>query len=303
MTNIFLPSLIILCFAAASSSAFEPLALKPDLEGKHPRLFFTAGDIPAIRERCAGPHKDFYDRLMSGARAYVGRMPPADEKDCSGDQLMQQWAWWRLGTLAFAYVASGEDRYGDKARDWVMTFCSYDDWGAGKSRNQSMGAGNMLAGVALAYDLCHDRFSPEERATVRAKLHRQISEMVHNGFEDPKTEGYWKSDYQNNHRHHRLCGLLLAALAILDEVPEAADYAGYAEADCRKVLDSLPPDGSSHESPGYMAFGYSYVIRAFAALKHCTGIDLFDHPGIRNMPYFRAYILTPGFRTGKSVGS
>ena len=296
MNNICILILVSLSIASASSTWAEPLSLKPELTGRHPRLFFTEEDVPAIRARCEGPHEDFYNRLMSGAGSYVKMMPPAKASDCANDQSMQQWAWWRLGTLAFAYVATGEDSYGDRAKDWVLTFCDYEDWGAGQSRNQSMGVGNMLSGVALAYDLCYDRFTSEEQAIVKAKLNRQIREMIYSGFEDPTTDGYWKQDYQNNHRHHRLCGILLASLAIYDEVPEAAKYAEYAAADCRKVLNSLPSDGSSHESPGYMAFGYSYVIRAFSALKHCTGIDLFDHPGIRNMPYFRAHMLTPGFK-------
>ncbi|NUQ01262.1 MAG: heparinase II/III family protein, partial [Armatimonadetes bacterium] len=119
--------------------------------------------------------------------------------------------------------------------------------------------------------------------------------MAHAGFLDPKTAGYWKGDHQNNHRHHRLSGLLLASLAIWGEVPEAAAYAGLALADCRQVAEALPPDGSNHEGPSYMGFGYSYVVRCFDALRHCSGIDLFAAPGLRRMPYFRAHLMTPGF--------
>ena len=91
--------------------------LKPELAGQHPRLFFTREDIPAIQERCKTTHKDFFDRLMGGANGYLGQLPPKDAAQCNGDQDMQQWAWWRLTTLAFGYIATGDARYGQKAAE------------------------------------------------------------------------------------------------------------------------------------------------------------------------------------------
>ncbi len=274
-----------------------PLALKPELVGKHPRLFFTAADIPRLRERCRTTHKTFFDRLMGGAAAYLGQMPPANAGECADDQTQQQWGWWRLSTLSFAYVATGEERYGRKAIQWMETLCSYEDWGEGEEMNQSMGAANLLTGIACAYDWCYDLMTDAQRAKIRGKLLRQVGELCWNGFMDPNTAGYWKGDHQNNHRHHRLSGLTLASLAILGEEPEAAAYAAYAASEARQVADALPPDGSNHEGPGYAAFGHSYVVLLFDALRNCTGVDLFAAcPGLALIPTFRAHVLTPGFQ-------
>lgn len=272
-----------------------PLALRPDLAGQHPHLFFTAAELPAIRERCRGTHADFYQRLKSGADSYLGLQPPAQAAACSDDQALQQWPWWRLTTLAFAYLASGDERYGRKAVEWLDTFVSYPDWGTGEEMNQSMGAANALAGVACTYDWCYDLLSETQRQKVRAKLLRQVGEMCWAGFLDPATAGYWKCDEQNNHRHHRLAGLTLGALAIDGEEAEAAAYAGFALQEARKVAAAVPPDGSSHEGPSYQAFGYSYVVLTFEALRHATGQDLYAAaPGLRNIPWFRAHMLVPG---------
>jgi len=102
--------------------------------------------------------------------------------------------------------------------------------------------------------------------------------------------------------HHRLCGLLLGALAIHGEAPEAEAYASFAAEECRQVQRALPPDGSNHEGPAYQGFGHSYVVICFDALRHTTGIDLFDHPGLRSMPFFRAHMLTPGFASVFNFG-
>jgi len=274
----------------------EPLPLRAEVAAEHPRLFFTADDIPAIRARCDTTHRKFFDAQLEMGNSYVGLMPPENEADCSDDQTMQQWAWWRLSTLAFTYVVTGEPRYAEKARDWMLIFCSYEHWGRGGDRDQSMGAANMITGVSCAYDWCYDVLGDEERATIRDKLADQVARMYHLGFADPQTEGYWKGDEQNNHMHHRLCGLLLGALVTHGETPESEAYASYAAERCRAVYEALPPDGSNHEGPSYQAFGHSYVARCFDALRHTTGIDLFDHDFVRNAPYFRAHNLTPGFQ-------
>lgn len=97
----------------------EPLHIKPELVDEHPRLFFTAEQIPDIRRRCQTTHQSFFETLMSGAASYLKQMPPEKSADCSKDQDMQQWAWWRLGVLSFAYVATGERQYGEKAKQWL----------------------------------------------------------------------------------------------------------------------------------------------------------------------------------------
>lgn len=279
-----------------------PLPLKAALAGQHPRLFFTAADIPGLRARCQTTHKDFLDRAMSGANSYLGQMPPANAADCSDDQDMQQWAWWRLTTLAFGYVATGDEKYARKAGEWMDLFVSYPDWGTGEEINQSMGAANMITGVACAYDWCYDVLTPEQRTRIRDKLLRQVGELYWVGFMDPNTAGYWKGDHQNNHMHHRLCGLTLGALAIAGEAPEAEAYVAAATEQARQVADAIPPDGSNHEGPHYSAFGLNYVVLLFEALRRCTGVDLYGTPGLRNIPYFRAHLMAPGFKDTFNIG-
>ncbi|MEN6346310.1 MAG: DUF4962 domain-containing protein [Armatimonadia bacterium] len=280
-----------------------PVPLKPELVGKHPRLFFTAEDLPAIRERCKTTHKDFFDRLMGSANSYVQQMPPANAAQCSNDQDMQQWGWWRLTSLAFGYIATGDEAYAKKAIEWMDVLTSYPDWGTGEEINQSMGAANMLTGIACAYDWCYGLMTEEQRQKVRDKLLRQVAELYWTGFMDGTTAGYWKGDEQNNHVHHRLSGLTLGALAIDGEVPEAEGYVAAALGFARKVSDAIPPDGASHEGPHYSAFGYNYVVLLFEALRHCTDVDLFSStPGLRNVPFFRAHLLTPGFHDTFNFG-
>lgn len=275
-----------------------PVALKPELAGRHPRLFFTADEVPALRQRCATTHADYFRRLIDGANAYLGQMPPTNAAECDDDQTMQQWGWWRLSTLAFAYVCTGDQRYASKAAEWMTIFAGYRDWGSGAGVNQSMGTANLMTGFACALDWIWDQLTEEQRQRFADKLMQHVELMWWKGFADPRTEGYWKGDHQNNHRHHRLSGLLLGALAVADRYPEAPAYVGAAAGDCRGVSASFPPDGSNHEGPNYMPFGYSYVVLCFDALRRCTGEDLYaTTEGLRHTALFRAHCLLPGFQS------
>jgi hypothetical protein len=70
---------------------------------------------------------------------------------------------------------------------------------------------------------------------------------------------YWQQDPQNNHRWHRNAGLLLAVLAAYRG--EVDDWLlTHAAKEVQFVVNWLPDDGSTHESPTYLVFGGSHLL-------------------------------------------
>ena len=53
----------------------QPVALKPELAGVHPRVFVTAKEIEALRVRARTTHKDEWARALK-TLATVGQAPP-----------------------------------------------------------------------------------------------------------------------------------------------------------------------------------------------------------------------------------
>jgi hypothetical protein len=65
------------CALYADSIVKQPpvgtFKMREELKGKHPRLYFTAKDIPLIRRNAKGPNKWFVDRLKKSFGGYYGK--------------------------------------------------------------------------------------------------------------------------------------------------------------------------------------------------------------------------------------
>src|SRR5207247_8683967 len=53
----------------------QPVRLKPQLEGVHPRVFVTAEEIEALRQRARTTHRDEWSRVIANLAALKGEPP------------------------------------------------------------------------------------------------------------------------------------------------------------------------------------------------------------------------------------
>jgi len=292
--------------AAAPVSGEEPTALpgrfsipfRNELIGQHPRLLFSAD---RMRQWQAEP-KDAQQFIWDAGGAYftnvcLGPIPTGEPWN-RGDG-WQRIGWWRGATTVMIYAKTGDERYARKAVDLMTAMCRSEHWEVGGEQDYGMGTGNIMATVALIYDITYDLLSDEQRRLVRRRLWLAADRFYHYGFNDLKRrEGravrYWQNDPQNNHRWHRLAGYLMGLLAIYGEQPGIEGYLDHAVKEAGFVLKWLPTDGSCHESVGYQAFGTQFLTPAIIALDNCTGSQyLTTHRGFRQFPHFRAHMVAP----------
>ncbi|HEV3020847.1 MAG TPA: DUF4962 domain-containing protein, partial [Pirellulales bacterium] len=182
--------------------------------------------------------------------------------------------------LGFAYALSGESRYGDATRDWVLA--SGRAW-----RREADGEPNgskayavcrLLKGLAVGYDLAFDRFDEGQRREVREALARIGEKYFRGYFSTPTIAG------EGFHTHHAIVewgSLGVAALALLDETPEAARWL---DATIKKFDDhllpyGLAPDGAQVEGATFWASTMHYRLFFMDALRRVTGRDLFATHG------------------------
>ena len=279
----------------------DPARLIDAVMGRHPRLLFSAEDIPAMRAFARGEGKVFFDKLVQYLPVCKA---PGHTKFLRDGTDAQRQGYWRTPTAALHYVLTGEKKSLDQAVGFLKKFLALKHWEEGGERDSGMGAANIMVGAALAYDWCHDALEPDFREAVRKKLLWHARAMYHGGHlrKNRGATHYWQNDPQNNHRWHRDAGLALCILAA---------YSGKGEEDwiLTKTFEELefihawlPPDGTSHESPSYLIFGGSHLTIAMQASDRCFGTKYLDHPFFKNVAMFRMHTLTPGLKDAFGYG-
>ncbi len=280
--------------AAASAQVIKqpPAAglfkLKAGLAGAHPRLHFTAADLPAIRARGKGGAKFFVDRMKAAFGGYKGQpvsAPPGDWKH-------YLFGLWGQLSMCLLSIVEEDASYADTAKSWALYYVRDATLCKTAEACDDLVPQEIVTGIALTYDILYDRFTAAEQAEIRARLKALIDLQYSRFF----VGSYWTSDLQNNHMHNRISGLGHAAIAILGDDPklDAQKHADLAYHAYQLLEDWLPDDGSTHEGPGYWSYGYHWVTRDERLFEHTTGVTPPATGHARELAYYRLYLLTPG---------
>jgi hypothetical protein len=261
--------------------------LRPELRGKHPRVYVTDADLQQLRERARTAHRELWQAALKKVRAlqHDPPPPPAEGRRQQNDV--------GIGILeaALAYKIEGDPSYLAAAKKYMDAAVSYDVWGYSFNKpNIDLAAGHLLYGLGAGYDLLYNDLTPAERARYRDKLAKQ-AQILADAYEPKPGRTY---SYSQNHVFIPIAGLGVAAYALYDEVPQAPHWAALARAIYDRVLATYTPDGYYYEGFEYWVFATPWIIHYLDAHKHATGEDLFDQPGLRNAHYFMANIMLPG---------
>ncbi len=264
--------------------------LRPELMGKHPRVYFTAAELDSLRDRARTTHKDVWARAMTDVRALKGDPPPppAEARRAQNDVA------YAIAQAAFIYRMEGDKKYLNAAKKYMDAAVGYDVWGyAFNKPNVDLAAGHLLYGMSVGYDLLYDDLTPAERTRYRGKIAKQAQLM----FDYFRPKAGRTIPYSQNHVFIPVAGLGIAAYALYDEVPEAPQWAALARAIYDRVLATYSTDGYYYEGFEYWVFSTPWIIHYLDAHKHATGEDLFDQPGLKQMYLYAAHVLTPGGQT------
>ena len=295
--------------AAGAALADEPI---------HPRLYLTAEEIPGLRaDRENGVRKLIWENMQSSADECLTVEPTAEwikpiSPDPNYENLYDRfYAMMRdmavTEHLGFAYALSGDERYGDAARDWVLQTCRIwkNETKIPLNGGTAYAVLRFMKGAATGYDLAYDRFTPEERDEVREALVAIGSKYFDEYFTTAHISG------PGFHLHHAVLeygSFGVVALALLDEVPEARVWLDHTIPKFKEHLlpMGLAPDGAHVEGQTFWASTMQYRLFFLDALRRVTGEDLFgDYEKQLNADLALASIATekhPGYnRMDESV--
>jgi hypothetical protein len=275
----------------------SPVQLVEAVRGKHPRLLFTAADLPRLRALAQSSEgKPFMDQLLAYLPASKAPNKPMATEDATD---AQRQGLWRAPTVAVHYALTGDKKSFEQAKGMLEWMIKTDHWETGKEKDSGMAAANIAVGAGILYDVLYNDLDPAFRETARKKLLLQARRQWYLGHENGNhAVAYWQGDPQNNHRWHRDAGLAMCALAIAGDSPSGDD--AFILSTLKNELDFitkwLPEDGTSHESPSYWVFGSPHLTLAVDAADRCLGTKYLDLPYFKAVPMYRMQTLAPGLK-------
>lgn len=269
----------------------QPVRLKPELAGVHPRVFVTAAELAALRTRAKTTHKEEWQRAL-GTLVSLTRDPApppgSQERRAQNDVALQ------IAGTSLAYAIEQDPKYLAAAKKWTLAAADYEPWGYTFNKpNTDLAAGHLLYAIGWAYDLLYDTWTPAERAHITQSLERH-AELVYDAFA-PKPKRQF--EFTQNHDFIPTSGLAVAALALMGESPHAEKWAALARAHHYRAGQLLSPDGFYYEGMEYWIFSATWLVRFLDAWEHCTGENLWDRGQFRNWKYLIAHIVMPDGQT------
>ncbi|NOS68972.1 MAG: DUF4962 domain-containing protein [Verrucomicrobia bacterium] len=253
----------------------------------HPRLYFTTNDLTALRDgRHTGTRAMIWKNLAESADWCLTRTPREKwiapiSPDPRYENLYDRF-YAIMGDLAitehlsFAYALSGDARYGEAARQWVLASCRAWSHEADNKPDggKAYAVSRLLKGVAVGYDIVYDRFTEVERNEIRETLGR----IGHNYFTDYfSTATIAGPGFHTHHAIVEWASFGVTALALLDEVPEAQAWLDTTTRKFEEHLlpNGLAPDGAQTEGSTFWASTMQYRLFYMDALRRVTGKDLY----------------------------
>ncbi len=221
----------------------------------HPRLLFSASDLPQIHSRKDGAHAAIWSAMLAEASGYGEPMDdPGPGKDIRGYAN-------RLINLALIQLVDPTQEYDALLWNYFFKMLRYPNWTSDERpfNNYDLTVGHFLTALALTYDWHYDRFTPAERRELRARLADMADTWLTTGWLRHYPDIDWTryGSVSNNHYWINNEGVAAVAFVLQDELPETrrAAWEERTEANLAVILSVLEDDGTSNEGVAYHSYG------------------------------------------------
>ena len=299
-------------FVVPADAIAFPMPTRAELRERvpqaHPRLFVRPEDLPALREQARGREANAFEALRAAADKCIaaGPTPEPGHRGSATDKENQELIkyWWpnrtqteqacrEAETIAFVYLLTGDRRYGDAARKWVLHLASWDPDGPTNFKLNCEAAKPIIYRLPRAYDWAWDRFTAADREKVRAVMRRRALDAWNSG-EIGRGVGHLNRPY-NSHGNRIWHKLAECAIAFLGEIPEADTWLDYA---VNKFYAAYPvwsdDDGGWHEGVSYWGGYMSKVVNWLQVADSALKIDGFKKPFFAQIGDYPLYVAPPG---------
>ena len=278
-TNYFLLMLVGICLSVSAYSQKCP-EIRPD----HPRIFFNADMLPAMKERAYTDKKEYLDKLIK----WVDKMP---ENPVAGDVEMPEIQdrtipikgikeyGTEAAACALAWHLTGAEKYLEKAKNMLkVSVDAYTE--ATKNGRPVNWYSHSRINAFCAYDWLYNELSAEERTSIITPLmeHVEMAQPEY-GLKIPRTNnGAISTGFYGVRTMFWYSGLAAYGDGINDSLAEKHLEKGYDL--CTKMIafrntNAGDDGGLSSAVPAYSTQHYRYAHFNFMfSMLSSTGIDL-----------------------------
>ena len=181
-----------------------------------------------------------------------------------------------------------------RAKDWLLEAASWNPAGTTSRSYTDEWAFRVNGALAWGYDWLYDELTQEERDTVRTALLLRTRETADHIIKHANIHLF----PFDSHAVRAVSAVLIpAAIALLDDEPEAEGWLNYAIEFLSTVYSPWgDAEGGWAEGPHYWMTGMAYLIDALNLLKGYTGIDLYQRPFFQKTGDFPLFTKAPDTR-------
>ncbi len=268
----------------------------------HPRVLVRKGELEAFRVQAKQPAESV--KILTEANGFVGKQPPKETdalptysgKDDFENKkialLASKWVGWHfyhtMDILSQAYVLTGDRKYFETARSWMLEAADWDP--RGPTHTNNFGDSGIMAGLALGVDTFWDLLSADERDRIisqAATRAQQFYELWLNQVESRSSSMHvWQ---------HILHRMFYTSLALIGERREAENWLEYIyELWIAQSPKMGPPDGAWFNGVSYFEMNTLTLYDVNAMLSEITGADFMVSPWYQNNARWLIYAFPPG---------
>ncbi|EIP98854.1 Heparinase II/III-like protein [Opitutaceae bacterium TAV1] len=153
-----------------------------------------------------------------------------------------------------------------------------------------LGASMRAWSLATADWLLGERLSGDTRKRIRDEVRERVLAPYLERVRAGDSQGWWWMTTTNNWNAVCHSGVLGAALLLVEDAGERAEFAAAFEAGTRRFIAGFGDDGFCHEGLGYWNYGFGHYVLGAEALRRATGgkANLLAQDKVRRIAEFGA---------------